>query len=46
MNDVLKAALEVLGGKGGGNADFAQGSGPPERLDEALSVARARIDTE
>jgi alanyl-tRNA synthetase len=45
MNDVLKAALEVLGGKGGGNADFAQGSGPPDRLDEALSAARTRLDT-
>jgi alanyl-tRNA synthetase len=46
MNEALRAALDVLGGKGGGNADFAQGSGPPERLDEALSAARARLDTE
>ena len=46
MNEVLKAALEVLGGKGGGNADFAQGSGPPDRIDEALASHRARLDTE
>src|SRR5438552_859330 len=35
--------LEVLGGKGGGNPDFAQGSGDPARLDEALAAARARV---
>ena len=46
MNDLLEVALEVLGGKGGGSADFAQGSGPPDRLDEALAAARARNDTE
>jgi alanyl-tRNA synthetase len=43
MNDVLQAALQVIGGKGGGNADFAQGSGDPARLDEALAVARDRL---
>ena len=46
MNDLLEVALAVLGGKGGGSADFAQGSGPPDRLDEALAAARARNDTE
>jgi alanyl-tRNA synthetase len=46
MNEVLKGALEVLGGKGGGNPDFAQGSGDPARLDEALAAARARIATQ
>ena len=44
MNEVLKGALEVLGGKGGGSPDFAQGSGEPTRLDEALAAARVRVD--
>ena len=43
MNELLKGSLEVLGGKGGGNPDFAQGSGDPARLDEALAAARARV---
>ena len=46
MNDVLKAALAVLGGKGGGSPDFAQGSGDPARLDEALAAARAQASTQ
>src|SRR5712671_2707419 len=46
MNEVLKAALEALGGKGGGSPDFAQGSGDPARLDEALAAARARVGTQ
>jgi len=44
MHDLLKEALQVLGGKGGGSAEFAQGSGDPARLDEALAAARARLD--
>jgi alanyl-tRNA synthetase len=43
MNEVLKEALSLLSGKGGGSADFAQGSGDPARLDEALSAARAKV---
>ena len=39
MNDLLKAALAILAGKGGGNADFAQGSGDAARLDEALAAS-------
>src|SRR6267142_2648720 len=46
MNELLKGSLEVLGGKGGGSPDFAQGSGDPARLDEALAAARARLATE
>ena len=46
MNELLKASLEVLGGKGGGSPDFAQGSGDPARLDEALAAARARVATQ
>jgi alanyl-tRNA synthetase len=43
MNDLLRDAVALLGGKGGGNADLAQGSGDPARVDEALSAARARL---
>jgi alanyl-tRNA synthetase len=43
MNEVLKEALSLLSGKGGGSADFAQGSGDPARLDEALSAAKAKV---
>ena len=43
MNDLLREVLQVIGGKGGGSADFAQGSGEPARLDEALAAASARI---
>jgi alanyl-tRNA synthetase len=43
MNDLLKDALSILSGKGGGSPDFAQGSGDPARLDEALEAARAKI---
>ena len=46
MNEVLKGAIETLGGKGGGSPDFAQGSGDPARLDEALAAARARVATQ
>jgi alanyl-tRNA synthetase len=42
MNDLLKVALGVLGGKGGGSPDFATGSGEPGKLDDALTVAAAR----
>jgi alanyl-tRNA synthetase len=43
MNEVLKEALAVLSGKGGGSPDFAQGSGEPARLDEALAAAKAKL---
>ena len=43
MNELLKDALSILSGKGGGSPDFAQGSGDPARLDEALAAARAKI---
>jgi len=42
MNELLRDALQLLSGKGGGNADFAQGSGDPARVDEALAAARVR----
>ncbi len=42
MNDLLKEAVHMLGGKGGGSPEFAQGSGDPPRLDEALAAAQAR----
>lgn len=43
MGDLLRKALAAMGGKGGGGADFAQGSGAPEKLDEALSLAAAQL---
>jgi alanyl-tRNA synthetase len=43
MNDLLKDALAILGGKGGGGPDFAQGSGDPARLAEALEGARKKL---
>ena len=46
-NDVptlLKAAVEHLGGRGGGRGNLAQGGGDRvERLDEALAQARAAL---
>jgi alanyl-tRNA synthetase len=42
MNELLRDALQLIAGKGGGNADFAQGSGDPARVDEALAAARER----
>ena len=36
----LRAALDVLGGRGGGRPDRAQGAGQdPARLEEALAAA-------
>jgi alanyl-tRNA synthetase len=44
LGDVLREAAGLLGGKGGGSPDLAQGSGPSiDRLDEALSAALARV---
>lgn len=37
----LKAALAVLGGKGGGKPNYAQGQGPNvDKLSDAISVAK------
>jgi alanyl-tRNA synthetase len=43
MGDLLKDALTVLDGKGGGGPDFAQGSGAPEKVDGALSRAAHKL---
>jgi alanyl-tRNA synthetase len=43
MGALLKDALAVLGGKGGGGPDFAQGSGASEKLDDALALAAHRL---
>ena len=43
MGALLKEALALLGGKGGGSPEFAQGSGEPARLDEALALAARRL---
>jgi alanyl-tRNA synthetase len=43
MGELLKEALAALGGKGGGGPDFAQGSGAPANLDDALSRAAHKL---
>ena len=43
MGTLLKEALAILGGKGGGGPEFAQGSGDPARLDDALALAAGKI---
>ena len=43
MGALLKEALAILGGKGGGGPEFAQGSGDPARLDDALALAAGKI---
>jgi alanyl-tRNA synthetase len=43
MGALLKQAMVTLGGKGGGGPDFAQGSGAPEKLEQALSQAAAQL---
>ena len=43
MGDLLRDALALLGGKGGGGPDFAQGSGAPEKVDDALSHAAHKL---
>jgi alanyl-tRNA synthetase len=43
--DILSAAAPLVGGKGGGRADFAQGAGTDSgRLSEALAEARAAAE--
>jgi alanyl-tRNA synthetase len=42
---VIREAAEVIGGGGGGRDDVAQAGGRhPERLDEAIGVARQAIE--
>jgi alanyl-tRNA synthetase len=44
MGELLKAAVAVLGGKGGGAPELAQGGGPEgARVGEALGVARVKL---
>ncbi|HET8734678.1 MAG TPA: DHHA1 domain-containing protein, partial [Anaeromyxobacteraceae bacterium] len=43
LGEILREAVALAGGKGGGAPDLAQGSGPAvDRLDEALATAAAR----
>ena len=44
MSSILKNVLPIIGGKGGGSAEIAQGSADGSRLAEALAVARAQVD--
>lgn len=46
--DLVRVASEVLGGKGGGRATFAQGGGPhtsalPQAVDRALALAETKL---
>ncbi len=41
--NVVKAAAEAMGKKGGGRPDFAQGGGSAEKLSAGLDAARAAI---
>jgi alanyl-tRNA synthetase len=44
MGDLLKEAVALLGGRGGGAPDLAQGGGPDGgRLEAALDAAAARL---
>ena len=43
MGALLQESLALLCGKGGGSAEFAQGSGDPARVDEALALAAHKL---
>jgi alanyl-tRNA synthetase len=43
LGALLKEALALLGGKGGGSPDLAQGRGAPEKLPDALALVRTRL---
>jgi len=44
MGTAMRAAAEVMGARGGGGADFAQGGGgDPAKIDEAIDAAVATI---
>jgi alanyl-tRNA synthetase len=44
LGELLRDAAKLLGGKGGGSPDLAQGGGPePGRLEEALGLALGMI---
>jgi alanyl-tRNA synthetase len=42
---IVQLAAPLLGGRGGGRADVAQGGGAdPARLEETLALARAEVE--
>jgi alanyl-tRNA synthetase len=44
IRQIFQAALQILEGKGGGNASTAQGGGPRvDRREEALSAAESML---
>ena len=45
MGQLLSEACQLLGGRGGGKPELAQGGGPAtEKLDEAISIAAERVE--
>jgi len=47
MQALLRRVCSLIGGRGGGSRDMAQGSGPvTERLEEALTAARDEVRSE
>jgi alanyl-tRNA synthetase len=47
MNALMRVACEVLGGRGGGKPELAQGGGTnPERLEEAIATALRRLSAQ
>jgi alanyl-tRNA synthetase len=47
LGNLLRESVALLGGKGGGAPELAQGSGPDAaRLDEALAAAASRAGVE
>jgi alanyl-tRNA synthetase len=44
MGELLSEACQMLGGRGGGKADMAQGGGPAvEKLNEAINIAAEKV---
>ena len=41
--ELLREALDAAGGRGGGKADFAQGGGDGDRMEDAIKAARIAL---
>ena len=42
--ELVKAAMDAMGGSGGGRPDFAQGGGPAQSLDQGLAEVRRQME--